>query len=76
MTSFDQGGFEWLKRVLNLIGSDVGSLNTLKYNILCFYYISYTSATQFGHDGKREKILAIYGAILPRVWAEMALQLL
>ena len=25
---------------------------------------------------KREKLLAIYGAIPPRVWAEMALQLL
>ena len=30
----------------------------------------------FGMMEKREKLLAIYDAISPRVWAEMALQLL
>ena len=52
LTSIDSRGFEWHKRVSNLVGTDVGSF----LNLLYIYYNSYTSATGFGHDGKKGKI--------------------
>ena len=44
------------------------------------YYIFITGHRhlqhEFGMMAKREKLLAIYDAITPRVWVEMALQIL
>ena len=54
----------------------MGSIMNIKLNLGYFYDSSYTSATRIGHDGKKGQITSNYDAIPPKVWEEMALQIL
>ena len=64
-----QEGLEFGRGVLGILGI---------FNLLSYIFIIGHIHMQIylGIMEKREKLLAIYDAIPPRVWAEMALQLL
>ena len=76
MTCLGSRGFEWLKRVSNFIGNDILSLRTTQGTLYSIYNSLYTSSTRFGKLEKMVKLLVNCGAIRPRLWAEMALQIL